>query len=104
MQRNTRPEALRAEQEWNQRADCARRASCDFLRDHDDLAPARPHVWLVLLWTCAVASVALILTGCGGGIDDEDFVGPPQEASNFIPAPKPCPADIQCRPDPWRGG
>lgn len=61
MTRTTRPEALRAKHDWHEhRAECARRASCDFLLDNDDLAPARPHVWLFVIWVLVVAAIALL--------------------------------------------
>lgn len=61
MNRSSRPDALRAEHDWHeQRAECARRASCDFLRDNDDLGPARPHVWLLVIWALIVAAIALL--------------------------------------------
>jgi hypothetical protein len=46
-----------------QRAQATRDLGCgsDFLRDCDDLAPARPLVWLVLAWAAVIAAVALIL-------------------------------------------
>ncbi len=104
MNRSSRPDALRDEHEWHeQRADCARRAPCDFLIDNDDLAPARPTVWLVLAYLCLGAAIAMMLTACGGGIDDEEFMGPPYYGSEIVAPPRPCPISIQCLPDPTRG-
>jgi hypothetical protein len=61
MTRNTRPEEIRAEQEWHERADCARRASCDFLREIDDLAAPKGIVWAVLAVLCTLAVLAMLL-------------------------------------------
>lgn len=74
----------------------------DFLRDLDDLAPARPLVWM--LWIFAVFAVAMVITGCGGGIDTADeFMGPPEPTAR-VDAPRPCPVDVSaCHPKPTPG-
>ena len=67
----------------------------DFLRDADDLIPARPNVWLVFAWLAIVAALVMLLGGCGGGIDTMDeFMGPPAL----------CPVDVTaCHPQPTAG-
>jgi hypothetical protein len=73
----------------------------DFLRDLDDLAPSRAWVWLLCFF--AVAAVAMVLAGCGGGIDTPDeFMGPPAPSTKVEP-PRPCPQQIECRSEPLPG-
>lgn len=45
-----------------QRAQATRDLGCssDFLRDCDDLAPARPHIWLIVIWALIIAALAMI--------------------------------------------
>lgn len=67
MQRDTRPDALRAEQDWRNTAELERiargaRDGCfDPLLDSDDLAPARGIVWALLAVVCVVAVLAMLL-------------------------------------------
>lgn len=85
-------------------AHAARRSGgADYLDEIDDLDPARPTVWLVLAYLCLAAALAMMLTACGGGIDDEEFMGPPYYGSEMVAPPRPCPKDIQCLSDPTRG-
>lgn len=80
----------------------ARECGFDPLLDNDDLAPARPLVWLV--WGFVVFAIAMVLTGCGGGIDTpEEVMGPPEPTSKVAP-PRPCPVDVSaCRSEPTPG-
>jgi hypothetical protein len=100
----TRPEHLKSESEWLEHlARCARDGSIDPMIDHDDLAPARPHVWLLLAWVAVILSMALVLGGCGGGIDTPDEqMGPPETAR--VDPPRPCPVSVaECHPKPTPG-
>lgn len=64
MTRRTEYQALAEQAERIDRiADAARRAGCNPFHDHDDLAPARPLVWLVLAYACLIAAFALIFFG-----------------------------------------
>lgn len=82
--RTTRPQHLQAEHDWQ--AECARRASCDFLRDNDDLAPARPHVWLVLVWLFVVLAVALLFfSGPAGATTPPKKTLPAGETPGTVP-------------------
>lgn len=86
-------------------AEAARDANgADFLRDADDLIPARPVIWMLLGWLFVVAALAMILTGCGGGIDTVDeFMGPPEQ-SGMVKPPRPCPVNVTaCHPEPTPG-
>lgn len=98
------PRELEGNTQLEDVARAAREASVDPLLDQvDDLAPVRPILWLVLTWVMVSIALALILGGCGGGVDTPDeFMGPPVE-SGFIKPPRPCPIDFQCQPDPFMG-
>lgn len=58
----TKPTEYDARQSLEQAARAARECGAsDYLRDLDDLAPARPLVWLVLAWLAIIAALAMIL-------------------------------------------
>jgi hypothetical protein len=52
----------------------------------------------------AVMLFAAALAACGGGIDDEQFIGPPYvEDTAPVAAPRPCPVDPSaCHPPPFQ--
>jgi hypothetical protein len=102
MTRNTEHDA-RAQLE--QRAQAARDngVGSDWLRDIDDLAPARPNVWLVCAFIAVIAVIVMVLPGCGGGIDTADeLMGPPETAR--VDPPRPCPVSVpECHSKPLPG-
>lgn len=51
----------------------------------------------------AALFLTTLLAACGGGIDDEDFTGPPYYSGEMVAPPRPCPIQVQCLPDPTRG-
>jgi hypothetical protein len=77
---------------------------CNGMNEPDDLASARPSVWLIFVWLAVCAVMAMLLTACGAGIDDADeLYGPPAALADVKPA-KPCPVNVSaCHPDPTGG-
>jgi hypothetical protein len=109
MTRNTEHDA-RADLEHRAQTARDNGVGSDWLRDIDDLAPARPNVWLVCAFIAIIAALVMVLPGCGGGIDTADeFIGPPvfaekREAPPLppsrddprAPAARCCPPDVPC--------
>jgi hypothetical protein len=87
------PRELAGNTEIERLVRAARESAVDPAFNTDDLAPARPNVWLVFVWLAVCAVMAMLLTACGAGIDDADeLYGPP----NNVSAAACCPPNVPC--------